>query len=207
MKVLMINGSPNKHGCTYTALHEIEEVLNKHEIDTEIVYLGKDAIAGCVDCGSCFKTGKCAFNDKVNEIIALIDTIDAIIVGSPVYFSSASGQITAFLDRLFLTAGKNRLSGKLGASIVSCRRGGATATFDQLNKYFAESNMPIITSNYWNQVHGSSPEDVLKDKEGLQTLRALGENMVWLLKCIKAGEMAGVPRPSHEPKIFTNFIR
>ena len=203
----MINGSPHKHGCTYTALHEIEVVLNRHEIDTEIVYLGKEAIPGCIDCGTCFKTGRCMFNDKVNEIIALIDTIDAIIIGSPVYFSSASGQITAFLDRLFLTAGKTRLSGKLGASIVSCRRGGATATFDQLNKYFAESNMPIITSNYWNQVHGSSAEDVLKDVEGLQTLRNLGENMVWLLKCIKAGEKAGVPRPAHEPKIFTNFIR
>lgn len=162
MKVLLINGSPNQYGCTYTALNEITKVLSKHDIKTEILYLGKETIPGCISCASCFETGKCIRNDKVNKLIEDLDNIDGIIIGSPVYFSSATGQLTSFLDRLFFIAG-SRMATKLGASVVSCRRGGASATFDQLNKYFSISNMPIVSSQYWNQVHGFTPEDVMKD--------------------------------------------
>lgn len=152
------------------------------------------------------ETGRCVFDDKVNEVIERLHTIDALIVGSPVYYAGASGQVTAFLDRLFF-AGGDRMAGKLGASVVSCRRGGASAAFDRLNKYFAISNMPIVPSQYWNQVHGFTPEDVRKDEEGLQTMRTLGENMAWLLKCIDAGRKSGVALPMYEQTIMTNFIR
>lgn len=205
MNVLLINGSPNEKGCTYTALSEVEKQLNKHGVSTQIIYLGKKPITGCIACGKCRETGKCVFDDIVNEVSALIDEADAIIVGSPVYYASASGQITAFLDRLFYSSGR-RMAGKPGASVVSCRRGGATAAFDQLNKYFTISNMPVVSSQYWNQVHGFTPEDVRKDEEGLQTMRTLGENMAWLLKCIEAGKKAGVPMPEYENRISTNFI-
>lgn len=206
MKALLINGSPNEHGCTYTALNEVSKTLNKHNIETEILYLGKEPISGCIACGSCRKTGKCFRNDKVNLVAEKLDTIDAIIVGSPVYYAAPSGQITSFLDRLFYSSG-SKMPGKLAASVVSCRRGGATAAFDVLNKYFAMNNMPIVTSQYWNQVHGSNAEQVLEDEEGLQTMRTLGENMAWLLKCIEAGQKSGVSKPKYEDKIMTNFIR
>lgn len=206
MKVLMINGSPHENGCTYTALSEVGKTLNKHGIDYEIVYLGKKPMAACIACGKCFETNKCVFEDKVNEIGAKIDEYDALIVGSPVYYAAPSGQICAFLDRLFYTVG-GKMAGKPGASVVSCRRGGASAAFDRLNKYFTISNMPIVSSQYWNQVHGSCPEDVKKDEEGLQTMRTLGENMSWLLKLIKCGKENGIEQPTYEPKLRTNFIR
>lgn len=206
MKVMLLNGSPNEKGCTYTALREIEKVLNKHEIETEIVYLGKKPIAGCIACSKCFETGKCIWNDKVNETAKRLDEIDGLIIGSPVYYASANGSLIAFLDRLFFSAGE-KMAGKLGASIVSCRRAGSTAAFDQLNKYFTISNMPIVSSNYWNQVHGFTPEDVMQDKEGLQIMRTLGENMAWLLKCIEAGKKMNIPKPEYEEKIMTNFIK
>lgn len=205
MKVLLINGSPNEKGCTYTALHEVEKTLNKQGVDTEILYLGKKAIAGCIACSSCKKTGKCIWNDTVNEVAEKLNTIDALVVGSPVYYAGANGQITSFLDRLFYSAG-DKMAKKLGASVVSCRRGGATTTFDQLNKYFSINNMPIVSSQYWNQVHGYTPNDVLKDEEGLQTMRTLGENMAWLLKCIEVGRNGGVNEPNYEAKIRSNFI-
>lgn len=208
MKALLINGSPKEHGCTYTALHEVQKTLDSNGIDTEIVYLGKKPVAGCIDCGACKKNGKCVFNDQVNEIIERLDTIDAIVVGSPVYYSGPSGQVSAFMDRLFFAGGgEAKMAGKLGASVVSCRRGGATAAFDRLNKYFTISSMPLVSSQYWNQVHGFTPEDVMRDEEGLQTMRTLGENMAWLLKCIEAGRKNGVPAPKYEPRIMTNFIR
>lgn len=206
MKVMLLNGSPNEKGCTYTALREVEKVLNKHEIETEIVYLGKKPIAGCIACSKCFETGKCIWNDKVNEITERSAEIDGLIIGSPVYYASANGSLTAFLDRLFFSAGE-KMAGKLGASIVSCRRAGSTAAFDQLNKYFTISNMPIVSSNYWNQVHGFTPEDVMQDKEGLQIMRTLGENIAWLLKCIEAGKKMNIPNPEYEEKIMTNFIK
>lgn len=205
-KVMLINGSPHEKGCTYTALAEVEKTLRKHGIDTEIFHIGKQAIHGCIACGNCGKTGKCVFNDKVNEVVDKLDSIDAFDIGAPVYYASAAGQLTAFLDRLFFKKHK-RMAGKPGACVVSCRRGGASATFDQLNKYFSISNMPIVTSQYWNQVHGHTPEEVLKDEEGMQTMRTLGENMAWLLKCIEAGKKCGIELPKYEEQISTNFIR
>ena len=184
----------------------MDYILNKHEIETEIVYLGKKPIAGCIACSKCFETGKCIWNDKVNETTKRLDEIDGLIIGSPVYYASANGSLTAFLDRLFFSAGE-KMAGKLGASIVSCRRAGSTAAFDQLNKYFTISNMPIVSSNYWNQVHGFTPEDVMQDKEGLQIMRTLGENMAWLLKCIEAGKKMNIQKPEYEEKIMTNFIK
>ena len=157
-------------------------------------------------CGACRKLGKCVRSDIVNETAAKLGEYDALIAGSPVYYAAPNGQICAFLDRLFYSAG-GKLAGKLGAAVVSCRRGGATAAFDRLNKYFTINCMPIVSSNYWNQIHGNTPDEAKQDAEGLQTMRVLGENMAWLLKCIEAGRKAGVPAPEREPKIATNFIR
>ncbi len=205
LKVLLINGSPNEKGCTYTALTEVATTLNSNGIETEILYLGKKPIAGCIACGKCFKTRQCVFDDKVNEVVERLDEFDGIIVGSPVYYAGPSGQLTAFLDRLFYVGG-SKMAGKLGASVVSCRRGGASAAFDRLNKYFTISNMHVVGSQYWNQVHGFTPDDVKKDKEGLQTMRTLAKNMAWLLKCIEAGNNAGVQEPCYEPIERTHFI-
>ena len=206
MKVLMINGSPHEKGCTYTALSEIKNTLSKEGIDSEILYLGTNAMYGCIACGYCSQNGKCVFDDLINQVLSKIDEYDALVIGSPVYYAGPSGQLTAFLDRLFY-ASKGRMAGKLGASIMSCRRGGASATFDRLNKYFTISNMPVVSSQYWNQVHGNSPCEVLQDKEGMQTMRTLAQNLAWLLKCIEEGEKSGITRPKYETKINTNFIR
>lgn len=206
MKALLINGSPHQHGCTHRALQEVACTLEKHGIEPEILHLGAAPIAGCTACGGCAKTGRCIFDDQVNETAQRLKEFDAIVLGSPVYYAAAAGQLTAFLDRLFYSAG-GHMAGKVGAAVVSCRRGGASAAFDQLNKYFAISNMPIAPSNYWNQVHGNTPEEVERDEEGLQTMRTLGENIAWLLRSIEAGRSAGVPAPQYEGKIKTNFIR
>ncbi|MGN0880758.1 flavodoxin family protein [Cloacibacillus porcorum] len=206
MKVLMINGSPNEHGCTYTALCEVGGVLAKHGIETEMFYIGKKPVAGCIACMKCQTAGKCVFDDEVNKMSARLDEFAALVVGSPVYYAAPAGQLCAFLDRLFFSSG-GRMAGKLAASVVSCRRGGASAAFDRLNKYFSISNMNVVGSQYWNQVHGFTPEDVRRDGEGLQTMRALGENMAWLLKSIEAGRKAGVAAPVYEERIATNFIR
>ena len=205
-KVLLINGSPNAQGCTYTALREVEKSLNKNGVETEIFQIGRDPVHGCTGCGGCGKTGKCVFDDGVNRLMERLDEFDGLVIGSPVYFASPNGTLLAFLDRLFYAAGK-RLAGKPGAAVVSCRRGGATAAFDVLNKYFSIRNMPIVTSQYWNQIHGNTPEEALQDAEGLQTMRTLGENMAWLIKCIQAGRASGVPDPVYEKKQQTNFIR
>lgn len=206
MKVLLINGSPHQFGCTYTALKEIADTLNKHDIETEILYLGTKPISGCIACMKCRSIGKCVFNDIVNEVASKAEDYDAFIFGSPVYYAAPSGQLITFLNRLFYSQGA-KLSGKPGAAIVSCRRGGASAAFDQLNKYFSINNMPIVTSQYWNQVHGNTPEEVRKDEEGMQTMRTLGENMAWLLKSIEAGKKAGIKPPKYEVKLRTNFIK
>lgn len=206
MKVLLINGSPHEKGCTYTALSEVGKVLNENGIETEIFHIGTAPIAGCLGCGSCAKSGKCVYDDVVNTVLPKLDEIDGLVVGSPVHYAAASGQITSFLHRLFYS-GASKLSQKPAAAVVSCRRGGASAAFDQLNKYFTISNMPIVSSQYWNQVHGACPDDVLKDEEGMQTMRTLGKNMAWLLNCIKMGDENGVKRPVYEPKMRTNFIR
>ena len=199
MKALLICGSPNQNGCTYTALEEVEKTLKKNNIETEMYQIGKKAISGCVACKACYKTGRCAINDRVNEIADRLDEFDAIIIGSPVYYASANGTLTAFLDRLFYSAGR-KMSGKVGACVVSCRRGGATAAYDQLNKYFGISNMVVATSQYWNQIHGNTREEALLDAEGLQTMRSLGENVAWLLRLIECGKQNGIEPPKYDEK-------
>ena len=205
-KVILINGSPNEFGCTYTGLKEIAEVLNGRNIDTEMIWIGSDPVAGCTGCYACTHTGRCRYDDKVNYIIEQLDDIDGIVVGSPVYYASAAGQISAFLDRLFAAGGKG-MAGKVGAAIASCRRAGSTVTLDQLHKYFSISAMPIATSQYWNMIHGNTPEEVKQDLEGMQIMRHLGENIAWLISCIKAGKDAGISAPVREPRVSTNFIR
>lgn len=206
MKVLLINGSPNKSGCTYTALHEVEKTLNENGVETELLYLGKKPIPGCIACMNCMETGHCFQKDSVQDIQKRLDEFDGIIIGSPVYYSAPTGQLVSFLNRLFFATEK-RMGGKLGASVVSCRRGGASATFEQLNQYFTICNMPIVSSQYWNSVHGFTADDVYKDEEGLQTMRALGQNMAWLLKCIESGRKSGIDKPIYEPRLRTHFIQ
>lgn len=206
MKVLLVNGSPKPKGCTYTALCEIAKELEANGIETEIFHIGSKPIAGCLGCKACVKLGKCIQEDIVNESLEKFKTADAYVFGTPVHYAAASGAITSFLDRLFYSNGKN-FADKPGAVIVSCRRGGASAAFDQLNKYFTISNMPVVSSQYWSMVHGNTPEEVVQDIEGMQTMRTLAKNMAWLLKCIEAGDKAGVERPQREAKINTNYIR
>ncbi len=210
MKVLLVNGSPHANGCTYTALEEVAKTLNTEDIETEIFHIGAKPMAGCIACKSCAKTGRCTFSDCVNDFLDLAKDADGFIFGSPVHYAAASGAITSFMDRAFysdLLAGRKSFYLKPTAAVVSARRAGTTATFDQLNKYFTISEMPIISSRYWNMVHGAKPEDVKKDLEGLQTMRVLARNMAWFLKCKAAGMKSGVQFPEREESIFTNFVR
>ena len=210
MKVLLVNGSPHEKGCTYTALKEVAKTLNTEGIATELFQIGIKPMSGCIACRKCRETGRCVFNDKVNEFLDIAKDFDGFIFGSPVHFAAASGAITSFMDRVFYTdlnSGKQRFYLKPAAAVVSARRAGTTATFDQLNKYFTIMEMPVISSRYWNMVHGATPEDVRKDLEGLQTMRILGRNMAWFLKCKESGIKAGVPFPAREEIVFTNFIR
>ncbi len=211
MKVLLFNGSPHKEGCTYTALKEIADTLQTEGVDSEIFHVGDDAIASCKACRACAKLGKCVINDKVNDFVNLAENCDGFIFGSPVHYASASGATTAFLDRAFFSAsvsGRGHIfKHKPGSAIASARRAGTTATVDQLNKYFTISQMPIISGRYWNMVHGSTPEDVKQDKEGMQNMRFLARNMAWFLKCKEAGLKAGIEPPVQEEVIWTNFIR
>ena len=206
MKVLMLNGSPHKNGCTDRALREIAAELAKAGVDSEIFWLGAKPAGGCMVCGACGKTGKCAFDGGVNEFVEKAREADGFIFGSPVHYAAASGSITGFLDRAFYS-GSPAFQGKPGAAVVSARRAGTTAAFDQLNKYFAINEMPVVSANYWNMVHGSTAADVEQDLEGLQTMRVLARNMAWLMKCVAAGKAAGVERPAQEQKQRTNFIR
>ena len=205
MKVILINGSPNAKGCTYTALEEVSKTLKSEGIETEIIHVGHKDIRGCIGCRQCKTKGKCVFNDIVNDIAPKFKECDGIVIGSPVYFASANGTLVSFIDRLFysMTADKTM---KVGAAVVSCRRGGNSATFDELNKYFTISQMPIASSQYWNMVHGNSPEEVQQDLEGLQTMRTLGKNMAFLIKSIKLGKKE-FGLPEKEEHKFTNFIR
>ncbi len=207
MKILMINGSPNQNGCTYTALSEMAAVFEKNGIETEILWLGKKATPDCIACCKCQQGGGCVFNDEVNDIAARIDDIDGFVFGSPVYYGGPTGRLTSFMDRLFFSIPNEKFAGKLAASVVSCRRGGATSAFQRLNQYYLMENMIVAGSQYWNQVHGSDPEQVKRDAEGLQTMRTLAQNMTWLLQSIKAGRENGVEAPQYEDKTFTNFIR
>lgn len=206
MKVLLVNGSPREQGCTYAALCEVARALNGCGVETEIVQVGAAPVAGCIGCGACLKTGRCFVDDDVNAFVEKAKDADGFVFGSPVHYAAASGALTSFLDRAFY--GKSAVfAGKPGAAVVSCRRGGASAAFDQINKYFTISGMPVVSSQYWNQVHGNTPEEVRRDEEGMQTMRTLGRNMAWLLSCIEAGKKAGVTFPEREPAIKTNFIR
>lgn len=205
MKVLLINGSPHANGCTYTALCEVEKELNKNDIETEIIHVGNKDIRGCIACGNCRKNGKCVFDDMVNEVAQKFTECDGIVVGSPVYYASANGNLISFMDRLFYSNACDK-NMKVGAAVVSARRGGCSSTFDELNKYFTIAGMPVASSQYWNSVHGNTPEEVLKDEEGLQVMRTLGKNMAFLVKSIALGkEKYGLPEK--EAKVATNFIR
>ncbi|MGM9662838.1 MAG: flavodoxin family protein [Oscillospiraceae bacterium] len=206
MKVLLINGSPHEQGCTYTALREVADTLEGEGVEAEILHVAAKPVGGCLGCGYCKRAGRCVQEDIVNEVLAKLDEADGFVFGSPVHFASASGAMTAFMDRLFF-AGGDKLRLKPAACVVSARRGGATAAFDQLNKYPTIREMPLVSSCYWNMVHGNTPEEVRQDAEGLQGMRVLGRNMAWLLRCLAAGKAAGVPLPEREKPIATNFIR
>ena len=204
MKALLINGSPRPHGCTYTALTELKKTLESEGIKVELIHVGNKDIRGCIACRKCHETGKCVFDDIVNEVAPKLAEADAFVIGAPVYYSSPAGGAISFLDRLFFSTGGIDKTMKVGAAVVTCRRGGNTASFDVLNKYFSISGMPVASSQYWNMVYGGSAEEVLKDAEGLQTMRTLGRNIAFLAKSIQLGkEQFGLPEK--EPAIFTNF--
>ena len=205
MKVLLINGSPNAKGCTFTALSEVANPLNANGIETELIHVGDKLIPGCVACHKCGELKRCTLDDMVNEVALRFAECDGIVIGSPVYYSSANGSLLSFLDRLFFSSFFDKTM-KVGASVVSARRTGCSATFDVLNKYFTISNMPIASSQYWNEVHGSNSNDVKKDEEGMQTMRVLGNNMAFLIKSIALGKKK-YGLPEKEKRIFTNFIR
>ncbi len=210
MKVILVNGSPNKNGCTNAALEEVAGSLKNEGIEPEIFWIGNKPISGCLACHKCGEKGKCVIDDKVNEFVEMAKDADGFIFGSPVHYAAAGGAITSFMDRVFFSAALSRRSYfylKPAACVASARRAGTTATFDQLMKYFTISEMPVISSRYWNMVHGTNAEEVKNDIEGLQIMRVLGRNMAWSLKCKEAGEKAGVPLPEREDVIFTNFVR
>ena len=202
-KVLLINGSPHEKGCIFTALEEMIKIFDKESIETELIFIGTKEVRGCIACGNCKKTGKCVFDDIVNEVAPKFEKADGLVIGSPVYYGSPNATLIAFMDRLMYSTHFSKHM-KVGACVVSCRRGGNTASFDVLNKYFSISGMPIATSSYWNQVHGFTAEDVLKDKEGLETMRNLAHNMSFMIKAISdAKEKYGTPQ--FEDKEFTSF--
>lgn len=206
MKVLLVNGSPNKNGCTYTALNEIATTLNENGVDAEIFWLGNKPINDCIACGQCakMKNNRCVFNDDaVNELLEKAEKCDGFVFGSPVYYAHANGRILSALDRAFY-AGNRVFALKPGAVVASARRAGTTCALDDLTKYLTISNMFVVGSQYWNMVHGNTADDVKKDLEGLQTMRVLGRNMAYLLRCLEAGK--DVPKPEKERRVWTNFI-
>ena len=205
MKVLLVNGSHHEKGCTYTALAEVAKALNANGVETEIYWLGQNQVSGCKGCWACKKIKKCVIDDGMNEFVEKAAEFDGYVFGSPVYYASAAGALVSFMDRVFYSGGKH-LAYKPAAAVVSCRRAGASTTFDVINKYFTINNMPIVGSNYWNEIHGNTAEEAAQDAEGLQTMRMLGSNMAWLLKCIALGKEVGLA-PETEKKIWTNFIR
>lgn len=210
MKVLLVNGSPNEKGCTYTVLGEFAKTLKEEGIDSSIYYIGREPITPCMACYGCSKTGKCVINDKVNSFLEFAREFDGYVLGTPVHYASASGGIVTFMHRAFFAdsmSGKKSFKHKPGTAVVCARRAGTTATIDQLNKYFQINQMPIISGRYWNMVHGQNPEQVIQDKEGMQNIRILAHNFAYHLKCKEAGEKAGITPPETEEIIWTNFIR
>ncbi|MBQ7434149.1 MAG: flavodoxin family protein [Lachnospiraceae bacterium] len=205
MKVLMINGSPHKNGNTAIALQEMERIFQENGIEVETLHIGNQSIRGCIACRSCAKTGKCVFDDMVNEAAPLFEEADGLVVASPVYYASANATLVAFLDRLFFSTHFDKQM-KVGASVVAARRGGLSATFDELNKYFTITGMPVASSQYWNSIHGREVGEAAEDAEGLQTMRVLARNMAFLMKSIALGkEQYGLPE--QEDHVFTHFIR
>lgn len=211
MKALLINGSPHHKGCTYTALSVVAETLHENGVETDIYWIGNKSIGGCIGCFQCAQKKKCVFEDKVNEFTTLAADYDGFIFGSPVYYSGMNGSLMSFMDRVFFSASAQEphpFRFKPAAAVVSARRAGTTSALDQMNKYFLHQQMPIVSSRYWNMVHGNTPEEVRQDAEGLQIMRVLGRNMAWMLKLIENGEKAGVSLPvQEEQRISTNFIR
>lgn len=207
MKVLLINGSPNAHGCTYTGLSEIAQTLQEEGVQAEIIQLGKKPISGCIACFKCRETQRCAIKDKVNDFLDMAREADGFVFGSPVHYAAASGALTSFMDRAFFAAAKEVFHLKPGTAIVSARRGGCASAFDQINKYFTISQMPVISGSYWNMIHGWTPDDVRKDEEGLLNMRVLARNMAWFLRCKEAGAKAGIALPVQEERVMTNFIQ
>ena len=205
MKVLMINGSPHAKGNTYTALHEMEKIFAENSVESEILHIGNQVVRGCIACYSCVKNGKCVFDDIVNEIAPKLEACDGLVIGSPVYYASANATLIAFLDRLFYSTHFDKTM-KVGASVVAARRGGLSATFDELNKFFTIAGMPIASSQYWNSIHGREPGEAQQDAEGLQTMRTLARNMTFLMKSIALGKEA-YGLPEKEPFQRTNFVR
>ena len=205
LNVLLINGSPNAKGCTYTALSEVERTLQAEGIATEMVHIGNKDIRGCIACFKCAEQGRCVFNDMVNELAPKFEAADGLVIGSPVYYAGPNGTLTNLMDRLFFSTHFSKRM-KVGAAVCSARRGGTTATFDRLNKYFTISEMPIVSGRYWNMVHGSNAEQAMQDEEGMQNMRFLGRNMAFLLRAI-AAERAAHGLPQQEETIYTNFIR
>lgn len=211
MKVMLANGSPHKNGCTHRALAEVAATLGAHGIESEIFWIGAKPAAGCMACGRCRETGACIFDDAVNEFRVLAEQADGFVFGAPVHYAHAASSLMGFMDRLFYSNGKagaaDVLSFKPAAAIASARRAGTTAALDDIQKFFTISNMPIVSSRYWNMVHGCTPEEVEQDQEGLWTMRQLGRNMAWLLKSLEAGREAGIGLPDREAGSFTSFIR
>lgn len=210
MKVLLVNGSPNHHGCTDTALTQVGKALEESGIGTDRFWIGNKPLTGCLGCGHCAKAGRCHYDDAVDRFLAVAGDYDGFVFGVPVHFASAAASMSGFMDRAFFVdhcAELGLFALKPGAVVVSARRAGTTATLDQMNKYLSYAQMPIVSSRYWNMVHGKTPEEVLRDEEGLQIMRILGKNMAWLLQCLSAGARAGVEKPKAEPRINTNFIR
>ena len=208
MKVLMINGSPNEHGCTDTALKIVSGALAEDGVESETVWLGNRAVQDCIGCGACRKlNNRCVFDDDiVNRILEKAEQADGFVFGSPTFYAHSSGRILSVLDRVFY-AGSSVFAGKPGAAVVSARRAGTTANLDVINKYFMISRMPVVSSCYWNMVHGLTAEDAPKDEEGMQTMRNLAKKMIWMMRCFEAGKKAGVPYPDTEKQFCTNFIR
>ena len=210
MKVLLVNGSPHKEGCTYTALCEVSKSLNENGVDTDIFWIGNKAISGCIACKKCAERNQCVINDSVNEFLDIAGDYDGFVFGTPVHWGAAGGAITSFMDRAFyadLNGGGDRFRLKPAAAVVSARRAGTTATIDQMNKYFGLMQMPIVTSRYWDMVHGTTPDEVRQDQEGMQVMQILGSNMAFFINCKNIAIKMGLEMPRKQNFVFTNFIR